>query len=164
MMKDKISNESGEGGVGSIILLAAIIVFVIFPITAFVFDNLKIQAIASEVSKSIDSAVVDTYQSLGFPFLSQEDFRADNGLFQYYIEERIKKDLKLNADLTPKADSILDGPFTINSFKFIDSTQLPYTDTDSGKVYNRPFIEIDFTIRVKPTLYQEIILDALGKP
>lgn len=164
MIKKMMADEKGDIGVGAIFMVTTLIVFVIFPLSAFIFDYLKIQVVAGEVAKSIDAAVTDGYHSLDLEFLSKEEFVADNGLFEYYVKEEVKKSLKLNADLSPKEDSMLDGPFSLNSVIFYDSTQLPYTDPGSGKVYNRPFVEINFTIRLKPLLYQQIILDALGQP
>lgn len=164
MIKKMMADERGDIGVGTILMVTTLIVLVIFPLSAFIFDFLRIQVVAGEVAKSIDAAVIDGYHSLDLEFLSKEEFIADNGLFEYYVTEEVKRSLKLNDDLSPKENSVLDGPLSINSVKFYDSTLLPYTDTDSGKVYNRPFVEINFTIRLKPLLYQQIILDVLGQP
>lgn len=163
MIKKMMVEERGDIGVGTILMVTTLIVFIIFPLSAFVFDHLRVQVVAGEVAKSIDAAVVDGYHSLDLAFLSKEEFIADNGLFEYYVTEELKRSLRLNDDLTPKENSMLDGPLSINTVKFYDSTQLPYTDIDNGKVYNRPFVEINFTIRLKPLLYQQIILDALGQ-
>ena len=164
MIKKLIAEERGDIGVGSILMVTVLLVFVIFPLSAFTFDYLRIQVVAGEVAKSIDAAVIDGYHSLDLGFMSKEEFIADNGLFEYYVTEEVKDSLRLNDDLTPKENSMLDGPLTLNSVKFYDSSLLPYTDAQSGKEYSRPFIEVEFTIRLKPLLYQQIILDALGKP
>ncbi|MBI9013851.1 MAG: hypothetical protein JEZ08_16575 [Clostridiales bacterium] len=164
MMKDILKDRTGSVGVGTIIIFTGILIFIVLPLTSFVFDQLKIQVVAGEVRQAINTAVEESYHSLQVPFLSKDEFRADNGLFQYYVEERLEKSLKLNSDKTPKAGSMLDGPFDIDSLLFIDSSMLPYTDSDTGKVYNRAFVEVEFTIRVKPLLYQQIVLEALGQP
>ncbi|MBE0451615.1 MAG: hypothetical protein IBX70_12325 [Clostridia bacterium] len=164
MIKKFFKEENGDMGVDTILIVTFIIVFIIIPLASYGFDFLRIQVIAGEVSSAVDAAIADSYHSLDMELLSKEDFRSDNGLFQYYIEENLKKALNLDSALLPNDKSILDGPFTIDSFNFYDSSYLPYTDLETGKIYERPFIEISFTIRVKPLLYQEMILAAIGKP
>lgn len=161
-IKSKLNDKTGAVGVGTIFITAMIIILVLFPIFAFIFEKAKEGAIIGDVRKAIDSSVVESYQSLQKPFLSQEDFRVDNGLFQFYVEESLKSNLKLANDFMPQDGSILNGPFTVNSLVFIGTNNLPYTDVSIGKVYNRPFVEINFTVRVKPMLYVSMITDALG--
>ncbi len=163
MISKLLNDETGSASVGTIIIAVAIIVFLILPLTGMVFNQLKVQVVVNEVRQSIDTAVQESYQSLQVPFLSKEEFRADNGLLQSYVEEHLKGELKLKDDGTPNVGSILDGQFEINSLIFIDSLLLPFTDPDNGKIYNRPFVEIDFTVRMKPMLYQQSIEDSTGQ-
>ncbi len=160
-MLKKITNN--RGSVGIVGITVTLILLVIFPITAFLFEQARMGAIVGDVRKSIDSSIVESYSSLQAPFMSQEEFRADNGLFQFYVEEALKSNLNLAADFTPQQGSILSGPFTVNTLMFIGSNNLPYTDAATGKVYNRPFVELNFTIRVKPLLYFSLISEALGQ-
>jgi len=155
-------NLKGEVGVFSILITTAIILLLFFPIIAFLFEKARLGVIVGHVEGTIDSAIVESYHSLQMPFLSKEEFRADNGLFQFYVEEKIKSNLNLGNDFSPQDGSILDGPFTLNSLLFVDSSILPYTDITTGIIYERPFVELNFTIRTKPLLYQRIILNALG--
>jgi hypothetical protein len=162
IIKKIISNKKGALGVGTVLITVMIIILVIFPTTAFLFEQARMGAIVGDVRKAIDSSVVESYRSLQAPYLSQEEFRADNGLFQFYVEERLKSSLNLAMDYTPQEGSILSGPLTVNSLIFVGSNSLPYTDLSTGKVYNRPFVEINFTVRIKPMLYVSIITDTLG--
>lgn len=162
IIKTKLKEKNGSIGVGTVLVTVMIIILVLFPTSAFMFEKAKEGAIIGDVKKAIDSSVVESYRSLQAPFLSQEEFRADNGLFQFYIEESLKSNLKLENDFTPQDGSILNGPFSVNSLVFIGSNSLPYTDVSTGKIYDRPFVEINFTVRVKPMLYVSLITDALG--
>lgn len=159
----KIANKRGSFGIGILSITVTIILLIIFPIVGFLFEQARMGAIIGDVRKAIDSSIVESYQSLQAPFLSQEEFRADNGLFQFYVEEALKSNLSLAGDFTPQEGSILSGPFSVETLTFVGSNNLPHTDISTGKVYNRPFIEIDFIVRVKPMLYFGLISEALGQ-
>lgn len=162
-MARKLECERGSASISFVIIIACLVVFLIIPLSAFVFDKLKVNLIAREVGAAIDVAIEDGYHSLQKPILSQEDFTVDGPILEYYVSESLKRSLSLNDDFSPKAISKLDGPLSIELLKFIGTADLPYTEVATGTVYNKPFVEIKFTIRLKPTLYQDIILNALGK-
>lgn len=162
-MVSQLKREKGSASVGLILIVAFMIVFVVIPLSAYIFDNLKVNLISRDVAGAIDVAIEDGYHSLQKPILSKEDFIVDGPILQYYVTERLKKSLYLNDDLAPKANSKLEGPFSIELLNFVGTANLPYTELSTGKVYTRPFVEVQFTIRLKPTLYRDLILNALGK-
>lgn len=152
-------------GVSSfVIVFVFVIVFLVLPLMGFLIDRLRVEIMVNEVVNGIDSALADSYHSINNEILSSRQFVNNMGKFDYYFKESLRRTLRLDDSLYPLENSMLSGPFTIEKFSFIGDPHLPYVDPDTSIVYDRPFVEVTFTVRLKPMLFQKQILDAIGKP
>jgi len=135
---------------------------VIIPIFGFLFDMARVYVIANDVKDAIDSAVLESYLNMNKTSMSKGTFAISSTGFASDFNDYLQFSLELNEDLTPMNSSSLDGPLSVNSLNFFGTDSLPYTDSDTGKIYNRPFIEVDYTVRFVPIFNRTAILSAIG--
>ena len=159
-----LKNEKGEAGNGALYLISTVLIIclLVLPLFAYFIENLRFIVIGKDVKNHIETAVETSYFSLNNTFLSKAQFIADNGMFTYYLKESLKESLYLDNALMPLENSKLDGPFDIDDVVYFDDSLLPYTDLDTGIVYTRPFVEVDYTLRFEPIFYKELIQTLIG--
>lgn len=152
-----MKKKKGLSEIGIIFSAIFALTFIIIPLFGFIFDNLKMQTVALEVVNGIDSALADTYHSMSEPILSERLFYSQEGTFRQLFDEKIKEKLRLDSNYEPLENSLIEG-LVIEQIRFVGDAHLPFTDSDTGKIYNRPFIEVTFTTRHRPLMLHHKIL------
>lgn len=155
-----IANKRGSGVV-DVIIIAGLIVFLIMPVLSVVLEKFIILPRGQIMKDAIDISNIATYNALQVPQTSKVIVVPNNVQSLAIYRRLLAKNLNLNDDLTPKADSLADGPVTIDSL-LIYSGSFPVT-CPNGNTLNRTTVHAEVTIPVKPSLYREILLQLMGK-
>lgn len=154
--------KSNKGSaVADVLIGAMIIVLVIFPVFSAVIEKAIIYVKSQSIKDAIDITNIATYNSISINTASKNTVSFDTAELQTIYTGLLAKNLNLNSDLTPAPGSIVSGPVTIDSL-VVYTSGFPQNCPD-GSLIDRPSIHSRLTIRVRPTLYREIILNALGK-
>lgn len=156
----KLKNNNG-GAIAIALIFLMIFVYIILPIFALVVEKEIVKAKAFNIRDSIEISAIATYNSLKTPDLSAAVVNMNDTKAKSIFTSYLARNLKLNADLTPKASGgIVDGKITVDSL-VIYYSGFPIT-CPGGAIIKRPTIHVQVTIPVKPTLYKYTILSLMG--
>lgn len=158
-----LKDQRGSIGVNTVLIGVAIIVFVILPIFSVGVEYLRMNILGDTVKEAIDLSATSAYITLSVNRASEVDVSFNASEFGDVFEEYLKKNLSLNDDLSPKGDSMVDGSIRIVGYNFFLGSALPYTDPETGITYNRPFVDVELILPVKPVLFIEEIAKLAGK-
>ncbi|TCT17033.1 hypothetical protein EDC18_101329 [Natranaerovirga pectinivora] len=163
MIKELTKTTRGDIGIIEVILFTCIIVFIVFPVFSIVFEKVALDMKADEIKDIIKDATESTFVALNIDSTSVENIDVDIERFKEIFEEYLIINFNLNEDFSPKENSMVDAPVTINKILFYGSEDIPITHPTKEITYNRPFIEIEVLFPIKPHLYRKAILNALGR-
>lgn len=158
-----LRQRKGSMGIYSILITMLFIILLLFPITIFLVEQARLGVIVGQVRNAIDSSVHASYFSMEKRFLTQEQFILDLTLFEDYFYTNLKTELKLTDELNAKPNSIIDGKMNIADLKYVSEIGLSQYNTTHGTTYTTPFVIVNFTIQIRPMLYQQMIYNAMGK-
>ncbi len=144
-----------------ILLWAFFIVFVVLPVGSAVMEKYFVMIKGQDIKDALDISNIAVYNSLDVPQSSSStlDFKSSEAL--EIFRDLLKDNLKLKDDLVPKADSIADGPVTIDEL-ILYSDGFPLT-CPGGKTITRTTIHAQVTVPIKPMLYRAVILGLMGR-
>ena len=149
------------GGITDIIIWTAVLVFAFFPVASVVFEKYILIVKAQEIKDALDVTNIAAYNALSAESLSSFTVSFDNDSAINIYKGILAKNLRLNADLTPKSDSIAEGCVTVDEIVLYTSGLPVYCS--KGKLLTRPSIHSCITVPVKPSLFRALILDMMGK-
>ena len=153
--------KSNKGSAaGTVVLFAAVLVFVIFPIVSVVIEKNIMLAKGQIIKDAIDITNIASYTGLSSS-ISEGTIGVDNAKLYSVYTSMLAKNLNLNDDLTPKQNSVAEGPVTIDSL-IVYLSGFPLVCPD-GNTLVRPSVHAVITVPVKPSLYRQVILSLLGK-
>ena len=153
--------KRGSSGVTDVIIIAGLIVFVILPILSVVMEKFIILPKGQLIKDSIDISNIATYNALKVQEASKVIVIPDDIEALTIYKKQLAVNLKLNDDLTPKPNSLAEGPVTIDSL-LIYSGGFPQS-CPYGVILNRTTVHTVVTIPIKPSLYRAILLQLIGK-
>lgn len=153
-------NEKGES-VAEVLLIVFVLVFVIFPVASAVLEKYVAIAKGQMIQDALDITNVAVYNSLSVQHASAGiiDFNSEEALNIY--KDLLTQNLKLYSDLSPKQDSMAEGPVQINELNLYTSGFPLYCS--GGRLVKRPSVHACVTIPVKPSLYRSFLLNLMGK-
>ncbi len=155
-----VSNKKGSV-VTDIVLFAAVVVFVLFPVFAAVVEKYVMLAKGQVLKDAIDMTNVSAYYAMKVTDTSKTVTIPEQAEAHVIYMELLAKNLRLNDDLTPKENSIAEGPVEIESL-IIYAGGFPVSCAN-GTIMERVSIHSIVTVPVRPTLYRGLILQAVGK-
>ena len=131
-----------------VLVAAAIILFVILPLFSAVIEKYILFNKAQIIEDVVDMTNISVYNALLTTSLGMQsvamDYQQAEAIFRTYLS----RNLKLEDDLTPKESSIAEGTVTVKSL---------IIDQNAHTVHSM------VSIPIRPTLYRQLILDAIGK-
>ena len=161
-MKLKIRNEKGSTAAEAVIF-AAVIVFVLFPVFAGVIEKYIVENKVRIIKDAVDMSAVSAYNTVTAERAGRSNTDpGEHSEIETLFKELLAYNLNLNPDLTPKSNSIAEGPVTIVQLEVYTADMLPI-ESPSGKFITRPAVYVGLTVPIKPSLYRQTILNMLGK-
>ena len=144
-----------------IIIFTMVIIFVIFPVFSVICEKYIVVTEAQSIKDAVDMTNIAVYNTMNNQALGRCVIDFDNEDIIASYKKLLAVNLRLNADLTPKPDSIAEGQVTIDSL-ICYTDNLPVKCT-AGNVIKRPTIHSMVTVPVKPVLYRQLIFELTGK-
>lgn len=157
----KIFSSSRGSAAFDIVIFAAVIIFVIFPVFSMVYEKYIIVTEGQIIKDAIDMANISTYNALNNRALGKDAILFNNEEMMSIYRGLLGKNLKLDGSLTPEPGSIAEDTVTINSLVCY-TEELPAV-CPNGNSIKRPSIHSLVTVPVRPVLFRQIILELLGK-
>lgn len=157
-MKKSLLSE--KGAISSYILFIMLIVFVLLPLSAVIMEKYIIYAKASSIKDSIDITNIAAYTAIVADQAGETNIFIDFNKAKKIYTDLLKKNLRLNDDLSPQDGSIAEGVVVIESFN-IYLSDFPVT-CPGGTVIYGPCVCTRTRVPIRPSLYRETILNALG--
>jgi hypothetical protein len=154
------SNVNG-GGASEVVLGTAIIVLILFPVFSGVVEKYIINVKAQIIKDALDMTNISTYVSIDSKYLGKTVVIHNEPEVEAIYRRLLACNLNLNEDLSPKACSIADGKVMIEDITIYSGEQA--TTCPLGTEIIRPTVHSLVIVPVKPSLYRQIILKALGK-
>jgi hypothetical protein len=153
--------DSRGSVVTDVVILAAAVVFVVLPVFSAVVEKNLVNIKAQIVKDAIDMANLSAYNSLVVNSLSAAhvELDYDRALDAYCAV--LAENLNLKEDLSPKDESVAEGRIIVEEFE-IFAQGLP-VKCPEGEIISRPAVHSVIKVPVRPTLYRQVILSALGK-
>lgn len=155
-----VKNNRGYG-VAQVLIIAGVIVFLILPISSVILEKFIILPKAQIIRDVIDISNIATYNALQVPQTSKVIVVPDNAQTLAIYRRLLTKNLNLNDDLTPKTNSLAEGPVTIDSL-LIYSGGFPLM-CPNGNTLQRNTVHAVITVPVKPSLFRSVLLQLMGK-
>ncbi len=159
MLKRYLNNRGGA--VGTVIIAAGLIIFILFPIFSVVFEKHLIHVKGQMLKDAIDITNIATYEAIKTQQGAKGDLHMRSSDIQNIFKNLLIKNLNLNGDMTPSDESIAEGQVTIQAIE-IYTSGLPAV-CPLGKIVNRAAVHSIINVPIKPSLYRGLILNAIGK-
>jgi len=144
-----------------IVIYTALIIFVILPVFAAVFEKYLIACKAQVVKDAVDLSNISVYNAINTGSLSKTALTFDNSEVADIYRQILSKNLNLNGDLTPKGNSVAEAAVTVDSL--VGYTGGFPVECPNGKTITRPAIHSLVTVPVRPGLYRQMVLSLTGR-
>jgi hypothetical protein len=154
------SNVNG-GGASEVVIGAAVIVLILFPIFSVVVEKYIINVKALIIKDALDVTNISTYVSIDSKYLGKTVVIHNEPEVEAIYRRLLACNLNLNEDLSPKVCSIADGKVIIEDITIYSGEHA--ATCLWGTEIVRPTVHSLVIVPVKPSLYRQIILKALGK-
>lgn len=158
--KKFIKDEKGEFGIG-VIIVFVIFLLIIFPILSQIMERNRINIIKIDTTTAVEVSLKSTLVSLNINDASAKIYDFNNTEFINIFKHYLALNMDLNNDLSITDKSIVDGNVKINEIQYHGSSDLPYTSL-TGKVYNRPYFNVQLRLIIKPSLFRKLIHNITG--
>ena len=155
------SNNRTGSAVVDVTIAAAIIVFVILPVFSSIVEKYILLNKAQIIKDAMDMTNISVYNAMITGSLGKETVDIEYAEAEKIFRDFLSINLKLEADLTPTPKSIADSKVAVDSL-MIYISGFPCICPD-GVSISRPAVHSSVNVPIKPTLYRQLILDALGK-
>lgn len=152
----KVLNNNRGSIVSDMLILALVVVFVILPIFSAVFEQYILILKAQSIKDSVDITNLAAYNAMKVPEKSETKITATVGDIRDNYTPMLALNMKLNSDLTPKADSIAESKVEImNITIYPKEMSFPITCPEGGTI-RRPSVHSVIKVPIGPTLYWNI--------
>lgn len=149
-------------GIGQVLFITFFLVFVVFPVFSFLIDKNIARLIASEIKESLDMSVVGAYNAVNENDYGKKTVDISQKSLEKEFLKLFCKNMKLEKDLTPKEESVLEYPILINELEYFGSDRIGAL-CNCGNEIIRPTVHLNFTFSINPTLYRRVINRLSGK-
>ena len=147
--------------VADMLVGAAVVVFVILPLFSVMMERYTISIKAEMIRDAVDMTNMSTYNAMNAAALGKGTVTLEQEQIPDIYQYLLARNLKLEGDLSPEEGSIAEGPVQIESLKaYPGGTGETCPD---GTFINRPSVHSCLIIPVKPLLFEEMLLQVLGK-
>lgn len=160
-LKAILKSEEGSSGVG-VIIIVVLFILIFLPILSQVMERNRINIVRNDTVKAVDLSLKSALISLDLTRASAEVYDFDSAEFRSLFEHYLAENMNLNPDLSVTDLSLVDGDVKINQLRYIGTAQLPFTNPNTGKTYNRPYFNVELELIIKPSLFRKIIQDMFG--
>jgi hypothetical protein len=147
--------------VAEVVIMAAMLVFVIFPVFSSVMERYILLDKARLIRDSVDMTNISVYDALNAASLGKVSVDLFDEKAGDIFQELLCKNLKLDSGMMPRSDSIAEGRVEILSLTFYGEG-VPAV-CPNGSTIERPAVHSCVNIPIKPSLYRGIILNLLGR-
>ncbi|HHW32034.1 MAG TPA: hypothetical protein GXX20_10250 [Clostridiaceae bacterium] len=146
---------------GEVIIVAAIIVFILFPMISAVIERYLINIKLQIIKDAVDITNISTYVSIDPEYLGRNLVIHDQSEVWEIYSKLLSSNLNLKEDLSPEDNSVAEEKVKVESI-------IIYTGDNPEKCplgtdIRRPGVHSLITVPVKPSLYSQIILNLMGK-
>jgi len=156
----KMKNCRGYATI-DVILFTGIMLFLIFPLFSFTLEKYVYQNSIQIIKDTLDMTAIATYESLDANSTAKDNIQFDRTELINIYKKYLAQNLKLNDDLVPEDGSIAKDTVRIEQLELFTSG---FPDIcPEGAEINKLSIHVLVVIPLKPNLYREVLLDALGK-
>jgi len=155
-----IGGEKGSGAM-DVVIASAIIVLLVFPVFSTVIEKYIIIAKSQVIKDAVDMTNVSAYNALNSVNLAKADIEMNNEDIRMIFARLLAKNLNLEPDLSPKENSLAENRVIVDSVE-IYTEEFPAT-CPNGTQIRRPSVHSCIIVPIKPAMYRQIILNALGK-
>ena len=160
MLKRKLAGCSG-GAAFDVLAGAAVVIFVLIPLFAAVAEKYLFMTKIQAVRDAVDLTNIALYNALDIAAASQNEISMDDNTVYGTYCRMLAANLNLNYDLSPGENSLVEDTVTINSLAVYLNNFPVYCP--EGVQLTRPSVHVSLTIPVRPGLFREYILNALGR-
>ncbi len=157
------SAEGSNAGsaVAEVIIMAAMLVFVVFPVFSTVMEKYILVDKARLIRDSVDTTNISVYNALNTESLGKVSVDFFDAKAGDIFKELLCRNLKLDSGLTPMGDSVAEAQVEILSLAFYKEG-FPAVCPNKSKI-ERPTVHSCVNIPIRPSLYRGIILRMLGR-
>jgi hypothetical protein len=131
------------------------------PVFSLVIEKYIFMNIAQTLKDSVDITNIAVYNALSAESLSRGDVDFDTDRARMIYNRLLAENLSLEVNLMPQESSVAEGQVRIDSL-ILYSGGFPHVCPDGTEIV-RPTVHSVVAVPVKPMLYRQIILNALGK-
>lgn len=161
MKTEKHKKHIRGNAVNEVLIGAAIIIFVLFPIFSAIIERYIIIIKAQEIKDSVDITNIATYMAIDTENLGKNLVIHNELEVEAIYSKFLAINLNLEEDLSPKDNSVADGKVRIESIAIYPGGQASICPL--GTEIIRPTVHSVVIVPVKPSLYRQVILALLGK-
>lgn len=147
--------------VAEVVIIAAMLVFVVFPVFSVVMERFIVLDKARLIRDSVDMTNISVYDALNAESLGKVSVDIFDEKAGEIFQELLCKNLKLDSGMMPRSGSVAEGRVEILSLVFYKDG-FPVVCPD-GSTIERPAVHSCIDIPIKPSLYRGIILNLLGR-
>ncbi len=154
--------ESRRGSAAAdVVIGAAVIVFVILPLFAFIFEKYLIFNKAQIIKDAVDMTNISVYNAMNTGQLGKEDIDIDTDKAMDIYKSLLAENLKLDESLLPLRDSLAEDRVCVKSLA-VFSAGFPQTCPEGINI-TRPTVHSVISVPVRPSLYRRLILSKMGR-
>jgi hypothetical protein len=144
-----------------VVIAAAIIVFVIFPVFSAVLEKYVVMNRIQLIKDAVDITNVSLYTAIDAGNLGQSVITMDDENVYEIYKGLLCKNLNLDESFFPEENSVADGEVGIDSL-VIYTDELPVTCPE-GVHITRPAVHSIVIVPVRPVLYRRMMLKLSGR-
>lgn len=159
-VRDAARNSMGSA-VAEVVMMAAMLVFVIFPVFSSVMEKYVLLDKARLIRDSDDMTNISVYNALNAMNLGKVKVDFTDAKASEIFRELLCKNLRLDGGLNPMDGSVAEAQVEILSFE-IYTEGFPVQCPD-GSTISRPTVHSSINVPLKPSLYRGVILNLLGR-
>ena len=162
-VKDMIKNNKGSA-VSHVISTLGLIIFIILPLFAVVMERYILYNKVNIIKDAVDIANLAIYNAIHTGDAAKNETAITIKSEMTLYKNIVAKNLKLNADMTPKENSIAEGEVVVEELRayLFTNTTFP-TTCQQGNNITRPTIHSVIKVSIKPTLFRRVVLSTIGK-
>ncbi len=144
-----------------VVIFSAVLVFILLPVFSAVMEKYLLNEKCQRIRDAADMANMAVYYSLDIKSLSRVGINFDIQKARAVYEGVLAENLRLDSGLMPEEGSIAEGPVSVDGLE-IYTAGLPLR-CPNGVIIERSSIHSVVSIPVRPALYRQMLLSALGK-
>ncbi|HEX2945144.1 MAG TPA: hypothetical protein VHT96_04240 [Clostridia bacterium] len=151
----------GGSAVAEVVIMAAMLVFVVFPLFSSVVERYVLLDKARLIKDSADLTNISVYNALDAENLGKVKVELSDAKAYGIFEELLSRNLRLDGGLNPEDGSVAEAKVEILSLA-IYKEGFPKV-CPNGSIIVRPAVHSSINVPVRPSLYRDIILNLLGR-